>query len=111
MAYPRRQYFETHHRALLLERLLPLWRWRDTAPRSFFRMYEGLCAHHDDYIGYETEYFWYRNDPAWTPEMLPDPREFGELAAGDASLADGPTPSTGATCTASDATATTSSRP
>lgn len=54
-----------------------------TAPRSFFRMYEGFCAHHDEYIGYETEYFWYRNDPAWTPEMMPDPREFGELAAGE----------------------------
>ncbi|AEO66358.1 uncharacterized protein THITE_27247, partial [Thermothielavioides terrestris NRRL 8126] len=43
MTYPERQYFYTHHSALLLERLLPLWRWRDTATRSFFRMYEGFC--------------------------------------------------------------------
>ncbi|KAH6624427.1 hypothetical protein B0J18DRAFT_428209 [Chaetomium sp. MPI-SDFR-AT-0129] len=83
MAYPHREYFPTHHTALLAERLLPLWRWRDTAPRSFFRLYEALCASHHEYIGYETEYFWYRNDPAWTPEMLPDPRQFGELAPGE----------------------------
>ncbi|KAK3296870.1 uncharacterized protein B0H64DRAFT_111728 [Chaetomium fimeti] len=83
MAYPHHQYFQTHHAALLGERLLPLWRWRDTAPRSFFRIYETFCASHHEYIGYETEYFWYRNDPAWTPEMLPDPREFGVLAAGE----------------------------
>lgn len=83
MAYPESQYFYTHHAALLDERLLPLWRWRDTAPRSFFRLYEAICADHHEYVGYETEYFWYRNDPAWVPEMLPDPREFGELAAGE----------------------------
>lgn len=83
MAYPHRQYFQTHHTALLAERQLPLWRWRDTASRSFFRIYEGLCADHHEHVGYETEYFWYRNDPAWTPEMLPDPREFGDLAAGE----------------------------
>ncbi|KAK4031762.1 hypothetical protein C8A01DRAFT_21069 [Parachaetomium inaequale] len=83
MAYPHRQYFYTHHRTLLADRLLPLWRWRDTASRSFFRVYEGFCADHYQYVRYETEYFWYRNDPAWSPEMLPDPREFGHLAPGE----------------------------
>ncbi|KAH6850142.1 hypothetical protein B0I37DRAFT_106430 [Chaetomium sp. MPI-CAGE-AT-0009] len=82
-AYPHGQYFQTHHAALLAERQLPLCRWRDTASRSFFRIYEGLCAEDDEYVGYETEYFWYRNDPAWSPEMLPDPREFGDLADGE----------------------------
>jgi hypothetical protein len=83
MAYPHRQYFQTHHTALLAEREISLWRWRDTAARSFFRIYEGFCADHHENVGYETEYFWYRNDPAWSPEMLPDPREFGHLAAGE----------------------------
>ncbi|KAK4099366.1 hypothetical protein N658DRAFT_430198 [Parathielavia hyrcaniae] len=83
IAYPPREYFKTHHTALLAERLLPLWCWRDTAPRSFFRLYEALCADHHEHVGYETEYFWYRDDPAWTPERLPDPREFGELASGE----------------------------
>lgn len=64
MAYPYRELFQTHHTALLAERLLPLWCWRDTASRSFFRIYEGLCANHHEHVGYETEYFWYRNDPA-----------------------------------------------
>jgi hypothetical protein len=77
------QYFEIHHTTLLADRLLPLWRWRDTALRSFFRMYEAICADQYEYVGYETEYFWYRNDPAWRPEMLPDPHEFGELAPGE----------------------------
>ena len=82
MSYPPRQYFQTHHTGLLAERQIPLWRWRDTASRSFFRIYEALCDNHYQYVGYETEYFWYRNDPAWSSEMLPDPREFGELAPG-----------------------------
>jgi hypothetical protein len=83
MAHPHGEYFGTHRSDLLAERLLPLWRWRDTAARSFFRMYEAFCADQHEYIGYETEYFWYRNDPAWTPEALPDPRGFGELAPGE----------------------------
>ncbi|KAL8402563.1 hypothetical protein RB596_009077 [Gaeumannomyces avenae] len=83
MTYAPGSYFKTHHAALLAERLLPLWRWRDTAPRAFFRLYEGFCAGDDVHVQYETEYFWYRNDPAWSPERLPDPRAFGELAAGD----------------------------
>ncbi|KAI6533412.1 hypothetical protein MCOR10_001209 [Pyricularia oryzae] len=85
MAFPdgAREYFKTLHTALLAERLLPLWRWRDTAARSFFRLYEGICCGDDVMVQYETEYFWYRDEPSWAPDALPDPRELGELAPGD----------------------------
>ncbi|KAH8845298.1 hypothetical protein MCOR02_010269 [Pyricularia oryzae] len=85
MAFPdgAREYFKTLHTALLAERLLPLWRWRDTAARSFFRLYEGICCGDDVMVQYETEYFWYRDELSWAPDALPDPRELGELAPGD----------------------------
>jgi hypothetical protein len=72
-------------------RLLPIWRWRDTMERSFYRLYEAFCAYDEPLIGYETEYFWKRQ-PTWEPELLRDPREDGcvdpEQFAALASLAE-----------------------
>ncbi|KAK4153231.1 hypothetical protein C8A00DRAFT_43795 [Chaetomidium leptoderma] len=77
MSYDEKSYMFQHHRDLLDLRLIPLWRWRDTPQRSFFRLYEAFCAHHEEFIGYETEYFWKHASPAWTVELLHHPREYG----------------------------------
>ncbi|KAK4042241.1 hypothetical protein C8A01DRAFT_33741 [Parachaetomium inaequale] len=53
-------------------RLIPLWTWKDTPQRSFFRLYEAFCAGHEEFIGYETEYFWKHSRPAGTVELLRD---------------------------------------
>ncbi|KND88453.1 hypothetical protein TOPH_06839 [Tolypocladium ophioglossoides CBS 100239] len=72
--------------------LLPVWQWRDTMQRSFYRLYEAVCAYDEPLIGYETEYFWKRQ-PGWNPDVLRDPREDGcmdpEQLAVLASLAEG----------------------
>lgn len=83
MAYPDDEYFSQHYASLRNLRLLPLWQSRDTPQRSFFRLYEAMCADDQDYIGYETEYFWGRDDPAWKPCKILDPRLFGRLADGE----------------------------
>lgn len=57
-------------------RLIPLWRWRDTLQRSFYRLYETMCAFDEPLIGYETEYIWKRH-PRWDLRDLRDPREDG----------------------------------
>jgi hypothetical protein len=77
MSYDDKAYMCQHHPDLLNLQLIPLWRWRDTPQRSFFRLYEAFCAHHEEFIGYETEYFWKHSSPAWTVELLRDPREYG----------------------------------
>lgn len=77
MAYDRKAYMYQHHYDLLDLRLIPLWRWRDTPQRSFFRLYEAFCANHSEFVGYETEYFWKHGDPAWAVDRLSDPREYG----------------------------------
>lgn len=42
-------------------------------------MDKALCAAGGAQLQYEAKYFWYRNEPAWKPALLPDPRRFGEL--------------------------------
>ncbi|KAI1770759.1 hypothetical protein F4818DRAFT_252447 [Hypoxylon cercidicola] len=77
IAYEKETYFDQHYPDLYDLRIIPLWRWRDTPQRSFFRLYEALCAHDEPYIGYETEYFWKRSSPSWELERLCDPSEYG----------------------------------
>lgn len=77
ISYDDKAYMFQHHPDLLDLRLIPLWRWRDTPQRSFFRLYEAFCAHHEEFIGYETEYFWKHASPAWAVELLRHPREYG----------------------------------
>ncbi|EPE06568.1 dna-binding protein [Ophiostoma piceae UAMH 11346] len=61
-------------RDLMSLRMMPLWCWRDTAQRSFYRLYEAVCATNGHMTTYETEYFWHRASPAWATETLADPR-------------------------------------
>lgn len=92
IAYEPEVYMDEHHPDIFELRLLPIWRWRDTMQRSFYRLYEAFCAYDEALIGYETEYFWKRQ-PMWNPELLRDPREDGctdpEQLAVLASLAEG----------------------
>lgn len=77
MAYPPQAYMDKHYADLYEMRLIPIWKWRDTPQRSFFRLYEAFCAGDDQCISYETEYFWKRRDPEWTPRLLADPLDYG----------------------------------
>ncbi|KHN95249.1 uncharacterized protein MAM_06960 [Metarhizium album ARSEF 1941] len=76
MAYDPEAYMDETHPDIFELRLLPVWRWRDTMQRSFYRLYEAVCAYDEALIGYETEYFWKRQ-PSWNPELLRDPHEDG----------------------------------
>lgn len=76
-SYPEQAYMDTHHARLFELRLVPIWQWRDTPQRSFFRLYEAFCAGDDACISYETEYFWKRSEPEWQPCLLADPRDYG----------------------------------
>ncbi|KAG8407297.1 hypothetical protein J3458_020787 [Metarhizium acridum] len=76
MAYAPETYVDEKHPHIFQLRLLPVWRWRDSMQRSFYRLYEAFCAYDEVHIGYETEYFWKRQ-PGWNPELLRDPREDG----------------------------------
>lgn len=55
--------------------LMPLWRWRDTPQRSFYRMYDNFVADQGILLGYGTEYFWKHSDPSWALHLLLDPRD------------------------------------
>lgn len=76
MRYQPEAYMDETHPDIYDLRLIPLWRWRDTMQRSFYRLYETMCAFDEPLIGYETEYFWKRQ-PGWNPRDLRDPREDG----------------------------------
>lgn len=76
MRYDPEAYMDETHPHIYDLRLIPLWRWRDTMQRSFYRLYEAMCAFDEPLIGYETEYFWKRH-PGWDPGRLADPREDG----------------------------------
>lgn len=60
-------------RDLMLLRMMPLWRVRDTPQRSFYRLYEAVCASDGHMITYETEYFWGHSSPQWATVHIPDP--------------------------------------
>lgn len=68
---------DTHHVDLFELRMVPIWQWRDTPQRSFFRLYEAFCAADDPCISYEAEYFWKRSEPEWQLRLLADPVEYG----------------------------------
>lgn len=76
MGYPPEAYMDETHPDIYDLRLIPLWRWRDTMQRSFYRLYEAMCAFDEPLIGYETEYFWKRH-PRWDPGALADPQQEG----------------------------------
>lgn len=78
MAYEPERYMDEAHPDVYELRLLPIWKWRDTMQRSFYRLYEAFCAYDEVLIGYETEYWW-KGQPSWDPELLRDPREDGCL--------------------------------
>ncbi|OAA64211.1 hypothetical protein SPI_02858 [Niveomyces insectorum RCEF 264] len=61
-------------RDLMRLRMMPLWCWRDTPQRAFYRLYEAVCATNGHMTTYETEYFWHQASPAWATERLVDPR-------------------------------------
>lgn len=64
----------THrYRALHNLRCIPIWRARDTPLRSIYRIYEFYLADQHDLIGYETEYFFYRE--TWELRQIPDPKD------------------------------------
>ncbi|KAL6850790.1 hypothetical protein ACO1O0_007916 [Amphichorda felina] len=75
-AYDPEVYMDEHHLDIFELRLLPIWRWRDTMQRSFYRLYEAFSAYDEPLVGYETEYFWKRQ-PGWDPGLIRDPREDG----------------------------------
>lgn len=68
---------DTHHENLFELRMVPIWQWRDTPQRSFFRLYEAFCAADDSCISYEAEYFWKRAEPEWQLHLLADPLDYG----------------------------------
>ncbi|AEO53069.1 hypothetical protein MYCTH_2114025 [Thermothelomyces thermophilus ATCC 42464] len=72
MANPRR--VSCQARDLIYLRSMPLWRARDTPQRSFYRLYEALCAADEHMITYETEYFWRQSSPRWATANIPDPQ-------------------------------------
>lgn len=76
MTYPPEAYMDETHPDIYDLRLIPLWRWRDTMQRSFYRLYEAMCAFDEPLIGYEMEYFWKRH-PRWDPAALADPSQHG----------------------------------
>ena len=55
-------------------RKMPLWCARDTAQRSFYRIYEAVCASDGTMTTYEVEYFWRHASPAWATARLRDPQ-------------------------------------
>ena len=75
-AYRKHEYFDTHYADLFELHWVKLWTWHDTPQRSFFRLYEALCANDQHVIAGETRYFWRRGDK-WKVEFLQDPRHFG----------------------------------
>lgn len=77
MAYDPQAYMDKHYTGLYELRLIPIWKWRDTPQRSFFRLYEAFCAGDSPCISYETEYFWKRRSPEWAPRLLADPLDYG----------------------------------
>lgn len=78
MAYEPEAYMNEQHPDIYELRLIPVWRWRDTIQRSFYRLYEAVCAYDEPLIGYETEYMWKRTTGAgWGLEKLRDPRDDG----------------------------------
>jgi hypothetical protein len=58
---------------IVVLRQIPLFRWRDTAMASLYRMSEFLCADESNQLMLEMQYFW--NHPSWTLHQLPDPRD------------------------------------
>lgn len=56
---------------------IPIWRSRDTPLRSLYRLYEVVMSGEEQVvvIGYETEYFWYRDASSWDLSRVPDPRD------------------------------------
>lgn len=76
MAYEHETYMDERHPDVYELRLIPVWKWRDSMQRSFYRLYEAFCAYDEVLIGYETEYWW-KGQPGWDPRDLRDPREDG----------------------------------
>ena len=54
---------------------IPIFRWRDTALCSLYRMVQDLCARDFIMMGYECEYFWYHHEDRWMLQGIPDPQE------------------------------------
>lgn len=56
---------------------VPIWRMRDTAIRSVYRLYELYVTDHYALMGWETEYFFYQ--PKWKLRDIPDPKDSDTL--------------------------------
>lgn len=54
---------------------IPLYRMRDTALRSLYRLFEDLCASDFIMMGYECTYFFFHSEPDWILNRIPDPRD------------------------------------
>ncbi|PGH31337.1 hypothetical protein GX50_05876 [[Emmonsia] crescens] len=60
---------------LMNMRCIPLWRARDTAIRSLYRIYEAIAAREYVVIGPEVEYFFYQKRRSWAVCRIPDPHD------------------------------------
>lgn len=54
---------------------IPLWRTRDTPLCSLYRLFEDLCSRQYIFMGYEGEYWFYRDESRWRLCNVPDPKE------------------------------------
>ncbi|KAK2739952.1 hypothetical protein FQN57_006271 [Myotisia sp. PD_48] len=52
---------------------MPIFRARDTPLRSLYRLYEDLCTENLILMGYESEYFYFRQ--RWRLSQIPDPKD------------------------------------
>ena len=54
--------------------MIPLFRIRNSALCSLYRLYENLCSYRINRIGSETGYFFYHPERRWALSRIPDPK-------------------------------------
>lgn len=64
---------KSRYQAIHNLRWIPIWCARDTPLRSIYRLYDFCLADHYEWVGNETEYFFFRED--WNLRDVPDPRD------------------------------------